>query len=509
MAQRPEVFPPPEDVSDPDVGYRPKEDSYLSEHESVEAREVGTLLRQTRESKGLSIDEMAKQTRLRASHLTSLEAGEIGKLPGTAFVAGFMRLYAKNLDLAHDPIIIKFLVDFESQRQNLATETFPSPTTSRQRPSSNAVIFGIIGLLALSFAYSHYFPDAKSDSQQLPASPPLKVGEVAPVMERPLEESPQEEKSVLHYGKPAADFTAEKSAAANAASAKKEAVAKLKSSPKMTTENQQEEAFAMSADNEPDRPLATVANSFRKPLGSVAVNQEAKAKTVAAVDEDTLLDKLVAKLNEAPAALVIEPEIAAKIPPLPKTRPVLVPAATIPEQVVAEFPSGVVELPPVVEDIAPIAPTKPSGQITDIAPVKIAEPQVVKPVTVAKKMVERRVDDSNLPPRKRIQNRYPEPIKDQQDLEPDSAQAISLVSIELVWVQIQDSKGSVLKDMVMQPDHLFRVPDGMKFFALLGNAAAVQVRIGNNKLPPLGGPGEVVENLELSSAALLKKANRR
>ncbi len=111
-------------------------------------------------------------------------------------------------------------------------------------------------------------------------------------------------------------------------------------------------------------------------------------------------------------------------------------------------------------------------------------------------------------PRDIILNRYPQKIRNRRDLKPESSQAISLVSEEKVWVEIYDKDGELLKDMVMQPNQIFRVPKGMTFFVSLGNAGAIRVRIGSQKLPYLGRPGEVVQELELSPKALRERGRR-
>ena len=111
-------------------------------------------------------------------------------------------------------------------------------------------------------------------------------------------------------------------------------------------------------------------------------------------------------------------------------------------------------------------------------------------------------------PRETILNRYPEKVRSPRDLVPASPRAISLLAREMVWVQIQDGDGEVLKDMVMQPNEIFRVPGGMPFYAALGSASAVQVRIGAEELPILGKPGEPVQELELTPEALHRRAGR-
>ena len=103
-----------------------------------------------------------------------------------------------------------------------------------------------------------------------------------------------------------------------------------------------------------------------------------------------------------------------------------------------------------------------------------------------------------------IVNRYPERVTGNMDLRPEAPDAVSLLASELVWVLIEDEDGQMLKDMVMQPDHLFRIPPGGQFYATLGNAGGVRVRVGNHFLPTLGRSGEEIGGVDLSPNALLQ-----
>ena len=118
-------------------------------------------------------------------------------------------------------------------------------------------------------------------------------------------------------------------------------------------------------------------------------------------------------------------------------------------------------------------------------------------------------EQKNKTPEALIIGRYPEKVRSNSDMVPESTQAVSMLASELVWVQIQDAEGNMLKDMVMQPDHLFRIPSGGDFFAILGNAGAVRLRVGKRFLPFFGNPGEEIVGLNLNPEALLARAKER
>lgn len=68
----------------------------------------GESLRQAREIKGLSVAEVATQLNLTPQRLAQIEAGAFDKLPGTTFARGYIRAYAKLLELDQNRLVMEF-----------------------------------------------------------------------------------------------------------------------------------------------------------------------------------------------------------------------------------------------------------------------------------------------------------------------------------------------------------------------------------------------------------------
>ena len=66
---------------------------------------VGHLLVEARERMGLSVDEVASRLRLMPRQVQALESGNVDALPGPAFVRGFLRNYAKLLQIDAEPLL--------------------------------------------------------------------------------------------------------------------------------------------------------------------------------------------------------------------------------------------------------------------------------------------------------------------------------------------------------------------------------------------------------------------
>ena len=63
---------------------------------------VGTHLRQLREARGVSLEEIARATRVNSSYLQALEADDHASLPVPVFTRGFIRAYCQALGEAPD-----------------------------------------------------------------------------------------------------------------------------------------------------------------------------------------------------------------------------------------------------------------------------------------------------------------------------------------------------------------------------------------------------------------------
>lgn len=61
--------------------------------------ELGELLKEARQQKGLSLEQVEEATRIRRKYLQALEEENFGVLPAEVYVKGFLRNYAQYLDL--------------------------------------------------------------------------------------------------------------------------------------------------------------------------------------------------------------------------------------------------------------------------------------------------------------------------------------------------------------------------------------------------------------------------
>lgn len=93
---------------------------------------LGATLRQAREQRALTFEEVETQTRIRVKFLQALESGDLSLLPSLAHARGFLRNYAQFLHLDANVIIVQF--------GELTGTAAPAVTTSTASPEQSSPV---------------------------------------------------------------------------------------------------------------------------------------------------------------------------------------------------------------------------------------------------------------------------------------------------------------------------------------------------------------------------------
>lgn len=107
--------------------------------EQLEAeRSLGRYLRSLRESRGGSLEEMARSTRVGLRHLEALEADKLDELPAPVFVRGFIRAYCSFLNEPADGALAHYR---DMLGEGEAVEPgIPAPRTAASWSSSPVLV---------------------------------------------------------------------------------------------------------------------------------------------------------------------------------------------------------------------------------------------------------------------------------------------------------------------------------------------------------------------------------
>ena len=89
---------------------------------------IGETLRKERENQKLSVQDVEKETSIRALYIEAIEQGEYDKLPGEVYAKGFIKNYANFLNLDGDALVKQFIIEIsptivEFEEKNSAVET--------------------------------------------------------------------------------------------------------------------------------------------------------------------------------------------------------------------------------------------------------------------------------------------------------------------------------------------------------------------------------------------------
>ena len=71
-------------------------------------KEIGELLREARESCGMTLPQASEITKVRTKYLEAIENGEFAVIPGEVYLKGFIRTYADCLGLDGAQVIAQY-----------------------------------------------------------------------------------------------------------------------------------------------------------------------------------------------------------------------------------------------------------------------------------------------------------------------------------------------------------------------------------------------------------------
>ena len=122
---------------------------------------IGHILQAQRETRQLDLAEVSKTLRIREDHLEAIEANQFDRLPGSAYVVGFVKTYAQFLGLDVDDILALY-----KQQTDMGSKTkldFPEIEASREVPSM-AMAFGLLAIVLVVFIFLGFLNTAENVS---------------------------------------------------------------------------------------------------------------------------------------------------------------------------------------------------------------------------------------------------------------------------------------------------------------------------------------------------------
>lgn len=119
-------------------------------------RTVGQILKEEREKRYYSLDEVEKATKIRKELLEALEADNFIKLPPATFIQGFIKNYAKFLGLDSEKLLAVFRREFSDiKHPPKVSQAWVDPLDKKRFRITPTKIFSalVLGLILIFFAY--------------------------------------------------------------------------------------------------------------------------------------------------------------------------------------------------------------------------------------------------------------------------------------------------------------------------------------------------------------------
>lgn len=141
---------------------------------------IGERLQHARKRAGLSVADLSARTKIRATLLEAIEREDFARLPPGLLTRGFLRAYAREVDLDPDSVVRQFQAEFEPDAPRTAVATLDAAAgqtrahasdrrrTSRPPAVSGAVAAAVAGVLFLAFHAG--FRTSETNGEASPAS---------------------------------------------------------------------------------------------------------------------------------------------------------------------------------------------------------------------------------------------------------------------------------------------------------------------------------------------------
>ncbi len=111
---------------------------------------IGVEMRATRIRAGAELSDIAQKLRISQAYLQAIEEGRFDSLPGHVYVFGFLKTYARFLELDEDIVVDRFKTETTGRRHE-ARLAFPSAMDRGRLPSGRLLLGGLV-IAVLAYA---------------------------------------------------------------------------------------------------------------------------------------------------------------------------------------------------------------------------------------------------------------------------------------------------------------------------------------------------------------------
>jgi cytoskeleton protein RodZ len=130
---------------------------------------VGARLRAAREARGLTLEQVAAETRIPQRHLVAIESGDFAKLPGRTYAVGFTRTYARMLGVDPDDAAAMVRAELDAQSEDGYRPASFEPGDPARVPSRALGWFAALAVIVLLAGVFFFFRAMFAPAGELPS----------------------------------------------------------------------------------------------------------------------------------------------------------------------------------------------------------------------------------------------------------------------------------------------------------------------------------------------------
>lgn len=449
---------------------------------------IGAELRAARIRAGMDIADIGQKLRISAAYLESIEKGQFDTLPGHVYVIGFLKSYARFLDLDESIVVDRFRAETTGPRKE-ARLAFPSAMDRGRMPTGRLLLGGVL-LAVLAYAGWFVFTSEERSTAQRVAPIPQRLTEATEAPAAQLPPPTAKEPVDLPTNNLAADPAPTSETSADA----------VPSGPGLPVLEAEQPDSPLVAVETNDSPVPAVVEPDVLSSSPTANDTDRESATVAAVGARTAAE------DASGAASV--PAVAAPLaqPPAPSDR--------LPES----SPGGVSASPSRVATAA--SQTGSSGdveirQLADASSAPIAEtsPPTPEPIIAATPAEPVVGEQGETTVAARGPETAPPPLATQIDEARSTGDGgyvprvfgagnenarVVLVAENDSWVQVRATSGELLLTRVLRPGDRYLVPNRPGLLLMTGNLGALEVIVDGAPIPRLGPVGVIGRDISLA-----------
>lgn len=149
---------------------------------------LGEFLRQQREGKNVSVEELATRTRIGVRFIKLIEENQFDQLPNPVSAKGFLRSYARCLGLEEGPVLNRFSQIVQPSESPAASGTEEKVPSYIQRKQPDRLPFplwaalSVVGVIVLFLVLAFLMPKSR---EATPPPPPEEIFSDEPIAPEP------------------------------------------------------------------------------------------------------------------------------------------------------------------------------------------------------------------------------------------------------------------------------------------------------------------------------------